>query len=76
MNKTKNIALDLIGGQNHKFWVGSICGQKLEQYRAKTCRSRIQMLFPKTGIGAVLTSFCVVCVTKGVPSLNRTRVAQ
>ena len=51
MKKTKNITLDLIGGQNHKFWVGSSCGQKLEQFQAKTCRSRIQMILKKVSIG-------------------------
>ena len=49
--KQKNIALGLIGRQNHKFWVGSSCGQKLEQFQAKTCRSRIQMILKKVSIG-------------------------
>ena len=72
MKKTKNIALGLIGGQNHQFWVGSICGQKLEQFQAKTCRSRIQMIFKKVSIAQNGLKLAWILVTHGLSAHLKT----
>ena len=48
MKKLKNLTLHLIEGQNREFWFGSICGQKIEQFQCKTCRTRIQVILTKS----------------------------
>ena len=68
----KYFALDLFGGQNHKLWVGSICRQKLEQFQAKTCRIRIQMILKKVSIGQNGSQLAYIFVTHGFPTHQKT----